>query len=110
MRVEGVPVYRCLYADWNDLIRGKIGDSGVRRVAGIVFLWVGQKRDWQCRLCISNHDFFFFFARMCTLSQLSTSSNNLNLLNWKNFLKCLKHIFFVLLSCLEFIVPRDCVP
>lgn len=60
VRVEGVPVYRCLYADWNDLIRGKIGDSGVRRVAGIVFLWVGQKRDWQCRLCISNHDFFFF--------------------------------------------------
>lgn len=44
VRVEGVPVYRCLYADWNDLIRGKIGGSGVRRVAGMVFLWVRTEK------------------------------------------------------------------
>lgn len=44
VRVEGVPVYRRLYADGNDLIRGEIGGSGVRRVAGMVFLWVRAEK------------------------------------------------------------------
>lgn len=29
---------RCLYADWNDLVKGKIADAREKRFAGMIFL------------------------------------------------------------------------